>query len=267
MSANAGCRNCSRVFAEADFDACIAYLFDTSERMVRRKEIEAIPDGVYGGESWAFYDGVTDGSRMKIKLAVTVAGDEVSFDFTGTSPQTPGFVNAPYSATASALLLTFLMLINPDIPHNAGLLRPIRIVNPEGSFLNARFPAATTFGNSITGPISDAIFRAFSQALPKMVTAGWNRLLGFAVSGQDPRHDAALRRHPVPRAEGRLGRHLGGRRLRPHRPDQLRRRHPGAGLRDVRDPRPAPAWSATNTPPTRRARGAGAAGSAWRPSS
>ena len=65
---------------------------------------------------------------MKINLVVTVKGDEVTFDFTGSSPQTPGFVNAPYSATASALMLTFLMLINPDIPHNAGLLRPLKIV-------------------------------------------------------------------------------------------------------------------------------------------
>ena len=164
-------------------------LFDSTEKMVR-KEISAIPDGTYRGESYAFYDGVTDGTKMKINLAVSVRGEQVTFDFSGSSPQTPGFVNAPQSATASALLLTFLMLIKPDIPHNAGILRPIRIVNPEGSFLNARFPAATTFGNSITGPTSDAIFRAFSQALPKMVTAGWNRFLGFAVSGHDPRHDA-----------------------------------------------------------------------------
>ena len=164
-------------------------LFDSTEKMVR-KEISGIPDGTYRGESYAFYDGVTDGTKMKIKLAASVRGEQVTFDFSGSSPQTPGFVNAPQSATASALLLTFLMLIKPDIPHNAGILRPIRIVNPEGSFLNARFPAATTFGNSITGPTSDAIFRAFSQALPKMVTAGWNRFLGFAVSGHDPRHDA-----------------------------------------------------------------------------
>ena len=175
-----------RRFDAQAFGACVDYLFDASERMVRR-EIAAIPDGVYRGESWAFYDGVNDGSRMRISLAVTVAGDEVSFDFTGSSPQTPGFVNAPYSATASALLLTFLMLINPDVPHNAGILRAIRIVNPEGSFLNARFPAATTFGNSITGPTSDAIFRAFAQALPKMVTAGWNRMMGFTITGDDPR--------------------------------------------------------------------------------
>ncbi|OJX03281.1 MAG: hydantoin utilization protein B [Burkholderiales bacterium 70-64] len=177
-----------RRFDAQEFDACIQYLFEASERMVRR-EIAAIPDGVYRGLSWVFYDGVNEGSRMKIELAVTVAGDEVTFDFTGSSPQTPGFVNAPYSATASALLLTFLMLINPEVPHNAGILRPIRIVNPEGSFLNARFPAATTFGNSITGATSDAIFRAFAQALPKMVTAGWNRAMNFTITGRDPRHD------------------------------------------------------------------------------
>ena len=162
-------------------------LFDRTERMVR-KEIAAIPDGLYRGESTVYYDGVTDGTEMTIKLAVKVRGDAIEFDFTGSSPQTPGFVNAPHSATSSALLLTFLMLIKPDIPHNAGILRPIRIVNPEGSFLNARFPAATTFGNSITGPTSDAIFRAFAKALPEKVTAGWNRFLGFAISGHDPRH-------------------------------------------------------------------------------
>lgn len=173
-------------FGERALGRLLENLFDSTEKMVR-KEIAAIPQGTYRGESWAFYDGVTDGTKMKINLAVTVKGEEVTFDFTGSSPQTPGFVNAPYSATASALLLTFLMLIKPDIPHNAGILRPIRIVNPEGSFLNASFPAATTFGNSITGPTSDAIFRAFAQALPRMVTAGWNRFLGFAVSGHDPR--------------------------------------------------------------------------------
>ena len=164
------------------------HLFDSTERMAAR-EIEQIPDGTYRGESTVFYDGVTDGSEMQIRLAVTVDGGQVTFDFTGSSPQTPGFVNAPFSATASALMLTFLMLINPDIPHNAGIQRRIDIVNPEGSFLNAAYPAATTFGNSITGPTSDAIMKAFVQAVPKIVTAGWNRFLGFAITGQDPRKD------------------------------------------------------------------------------
>ena len=163
-------------------------LFAATERMVAR-EIEAIPDGTYRGESTVFYDGVTDGTEMTIRLAVTVRGGRIVFDYTGSSPQTPGFVNAPYAATASATMLTFLMLVDPDIPHNAGLHRPISIVNPEGSFLNAAFPAATTFGNSITGPTSDAIMRALSRALPRTVTAGWNRFLGFALTGRDAGRD------------------------------------------------------------------------------
>ncbi len=168
------------------FDDHVEYLFDITEKMVRN-EIREIPDGTYHGESYAYYDGFHEGSRMKINLDVIVKGDEITFDYTGSAPQTEGFVNAPFAATGSAVLLTFLMLINPDIPHNDGISRPINIINPEGSFLNARVPAATTFGNSLTGPNSDAIFKAFSQALPKKVTAAWNRFLGFNLTGKDPR--------------------------------------------------------------------------------
>jgi len=164
----------------------VEYLFDSTEKMVRN-EIRGIPDGTYHGESFVFYDGIHEGSKMKINLNVIVQGDEITFDYTGSSPQTEGFVNAPFAATASAVLLTFLMLINPDIPHNEGILRPIHIHVPEGSFLNAKFPAATTFGNSITGPNSDAIFRAFAEALPEKVSAGWNRFMGFNFTGYDPR--------------------------------------------------------------------------------
>lgn len=162
------------------------HLFDSTEAIVAA-EIEAIPDGRYEATSTVFYDGVTDDTTMEIRLAVSVDGGHVTFDITGSSSQTPGFVNAPFAATASAVMLTFLMLINPDIPHNAGIQRRVHIVNPEGSFLNAAFPAATTFGNSITGPTSDAIMKAFAQAIPETVTAGWNRFLGFAVTGDDPR--------------------------------------------------------------------------------
>ncbi|MBT7955704.1 MAG: hydantoinase B/oxoprolinase family protein, partial [Rhodospirillaceae bacterium] len=163
----------------------IEHLFDATEQMVR-DEISAIPNGTYKGVSTAFYDGVEQGSQMKINLAVTVDDESVTFDFDGSAPQTPGFVNAPLAATSSAVLLSFLMLINPDIPHNDGLTRTIHLQVPEGSFLNASYPAATTFGNSLTGPISDAIFRAFSEALPKTVTAGWNRMLSLVLTGDDP---------------------------------------------------------------------------------
>ncbi|HBY98017.1 MAG: hydantoinase B/oxoprolinase family protein [Ardenticatenaceae bacterium] len=163
-------------------------LYDATEVQMR-SEIAAIPDGTYRGESSAFYDAVRPDSRMRIVVTVTKQGDEIAFDYSGTDPQTPGFVNAPLSTTISGLLLTFLMLVDPDIPHNAGLMRPITVRVPEGCFLNPTFPAATTFGNSLTGPHSDALFRALAQAVPERVTAGWNRMLACNIVGWDWRHN------------------------------------------------------------------------------
>ena len=164
----------------------ISVLFDATEKMVRA-EIKRIPDGQYSATSWMYYDGIHEDSRFKINLTVTVKEDEIYFDYTGTDPQTEGFANAPLGASMSAVILTFLMLIDPDIPHNDGLLRALHVHIPEGTFLNAKYPAATTFGNSITGPNADAILKALSEAIPDKVTAGWNRMLALAVSGIDPR--------------------------------------------------------------------------------
>lgn len=170
------------------FESHVEYLFDSTERMMR-KEIEAIPDGTYCGESYVYYDGFHEDSKFKISLSIKVKGSDIYFDYTGTDPQTEGFVNAPYAASVSAVILTFLMMVNPEIPHNDGMLRPIHIHIPEGTFLNVKFPGASTFGNSITGPHSDAILKALSKAIPQRVTAGWNRMLAFAISGKDPRRN------------------------------------------------------------------------------
>jgi N-methylhydantoinase B len=166
----------------------IAHLFDATEKMVRA-EIGRIPDGQYSGTSWMYYDGIQAGSKFKINLTVTVKDDEIYFDYTGTDSQTEGFANAPLGASMSAVILTFLMLIDPDIAHNDGLLRALHVHIPEGTFLNAKYPAATTFGNSITGPNADAILKALSEAIPDRVTAGWNRMLALAVSGIDTRRN------------------------------------------------------------------------------
>lgn len=164
----------------------IAGLYDATEKQMRA-EIAQIPDGTYRGESTVYYDSIRPDSEMQIVITITKQGEEIAFDYTGTSPQTPGFVNAPLNTTISGLLLTFLMLVEPDIPHNAGLLRPIHVSIPEGCFLNPRYPAATTFGNTLTGPHSDALLRALSNALPERVTAAWNRVLACNLVGQDPR--------------------------------------------------------------------------------
>jgi N-methylhydantoinase B len=171
------------------FDAHKEYLFDSTEKIMRG-EIRTIPNGVYQGESMVYYDGRTPGSKYKIKVKITVEDEEITFDYSETDPQTNGFVNGTYTSSASATLLTFLQMVNPDIPHNDGMVRPVHINIPEGTILNAKYPAATTFGNHLCPPNADAIIRALAPAIPNRVTAGWNQLLCHLVTGIDTRKNA-----------------------------------------------------------------------------
>jgi len=168
------------------FESHKKYLFDSTEKMMRA-EIETIPNGVYKGEATVYYDGRTPGSKYKIRVTITVKDEEIIFDYADTDPQTDGFVNGTYTSSASATLLTFLQMVNPDMPHNDGMVRPIKIIIPEGTILNARYPAATTFGNHLCPPNADAIIRALAPAIPKRITAGWNQLLCYLTSGYDTR--------------------------------------------------------------------------------
>jgi N-methylhydantoinase B len=168
------------------FEAHKEFLFDSTEKMMR-SEIRQIPNGVYTGESHAYYDGHNPGSVHAIRVKVTVEDEEISFDYTGTDPQTMGFVNGTYTSSASATLLTFLQMVNPDIPHNDGMVRPVEIIIPEGTILNASYPAATTYGNHLCPNNADAIMRALAPAIPERVTAEWNELLCSLTTGTDPR--------------------------------------------------------------------------------
>ncbi|MCL4740523.1 MAG: hydantoinase B/oxoprolinase family protein, partial [Burkholderiaceae bacterium] len=107
-------------------------------------------------------------------------------DYSRTDAQTNGFVNGTFTSSASATILTLLQMVNPDIPHNEGMVEPIEIVIPEGTILNAAYPKATTFGNHLCPPNADAIQRALADVLPDRVTAGWNNLLASLTTGIDP---------------------------------------------------------------------------------
>ncbi len=168
------------------FESHKEYLFDSTEKMMRA-EIRTIPNGVYRGEATVYYDGRTPGSKYKIRVEISVRDEEIVFDYSQTDPQTDGFVNGTYTSSASATLLTFLQMVNPDMPHNDGMIRPVEIIIPEGTILNAKYPAATTFGNHLCPPNADAIIRALSPAIPERVTAGWNQLLCYLTSGYDTR--------------------------------------------------------------------------------
>ncbi|MHB8876738.1 MAG: hydantoinase B/oxoprolinase family protein [Myxococcaceae bacterium] len=162
------------------------YLFTSAEKMMR-EEIRGIPNGVYRGEGKVYFDGKHPGSEFTIRVEITVEDERVTFDYTGTDKQTDGFVNGTYTSSASATTLTFLQMVNPDIPHNEGMLRPLKFVIPEGTILNASYPKATTFGNHLCPPNADAIQKALSSAIPKRVCAGWNHLLCALTTGHNPR--------------------------------------------------------------------------------
>jgi len=164
-------------------------LFDATRKMMEA-EIAAIPDGVYHGGATIYYDGKNHDRQYEIRVEITVEGKHIKFDYSRTDPQSSAFVNGTYTSSASATTLTFLQMVNPDIPHNQGMVQPLEIIIPEGTILNAAYPAATTYGNHLCPPNADAIVRAMEKVIPDRVTAGWNHLLCSLSTGHDPRKNS-----------------------------------------------------------------------------
>jgi len=177
-----------RKYGRASFDAHKVALFDATRRMMEA-EIATIPTGRYSGEGRVYYDGRHPGSKFTIRVDIDVMDRRIRFDYSRTDAQTNGFVNGTFTSSASATVLTLLQMVNPDIPHNEGMVQPIEIVIPEGTILNASYPKATTFGNHLCPPNADAIIRALAPAVPDRVTAGWNNLLCSLTTGIDPQRD------------------------------------------------------------------------------
>ncbi len=169
------------------FETHKAALFAATRRMMEA-EIATIPQGEYCGESTIYYDGRNVGREYKIRVKITVKDKRITFDYSDTDGQSNAFVNGTYTSSASAAVLTFLQMVNPDIPHNQGMIEPIDVVIPEGTILNAAYPAATTYGNHLCPANADAIARALAPVIPERVTAGWNHLLCSLTTGQDPRN-------------------------------------------------------------------------------
>ncbi|MCW2954328.1 MAG: 5-oxoprolinase [Conexibacter sp.] len=171
------------------FDEHMDYVIDASERQVRA-ELERWPDGTYRGESWMVSDGIDPTARYRVAVAITIAGDEITFDFSETDDQAPGFTNMPPASAIGAIRIAFLMLVTAgglSLPANHGVFAPIRTVFRRGSLIDPHFPASTIFGNQMCDEVLEAIMRALSDVLPDRVTAGWNQFLCTALSAIDPR--------------------------------------------------------------------------------
>ncbi|MBU8539346.1 hydantoinase B/oxoprolinase family protein [Falsiroseomonas tokyonensis] len=159
-----------------------------AERMLA--EIQRIPDGVYTSETFVDSDGVVD-APLRIALTVTRQGDELVFDLSDSSPPCQGPMNSVWATTCSAVYLA-MKHIFPDVPINAGTFAPLRVIRPEGTFLDARYPRPVSgCAAEVSQRIAEAVFLAIAQALPAEVWAAPAGTSGnFALGGFDPARKA-----------------------------------------------------------------------------
>ncbi len=194
---------CSRYGVEHAKRAA-ADLLDYSEELMRAF-LQQVPEGEYRAEDFLDGDGISE-SPVKIAVAIKIQNTSrglnrrrsspkaglrpvVLVDFTGSDPQVAGSVNAVAAITYSACFYVFRCLLAEDIPATAGLMRPIELIAPEGTIVNARPPAAVAGGNVETSQrIVDVLLRALAQAIPDRIPAAASGTMNnLIIGGIDPR--------------------------------------------------------------------------------
>ncbi|AQT80191.1 hypothetical protein B1R94_14365 [Mycolicibacterium litorale] len=148
-------------------DAIFAYSEQTT-----RQAIAAIPDGVYHAEGSLDDDGVDIGTPVVIEVTVTVDGEELTVDLSGTSPMVRGAINCGESQTISSVRVALRLILGGDRPPDGGTFRPVAVAVPKGCFLRAEEPAAC--GNYAASAVllMDLVMNAFADVLPERVCAG-----------------------------------------------------------------------------------------------
>ena len=164
-----------------------------------RAAITAIPDGRYVGEVWSegFRDprtgngDIAEPEPILMRATVTIAGSDLTVDFAGSSPQVPGSFNSVWTFTTAYSLYALRYVLVPLFPNNAGFYRPLHVICPEGTVVNARYPSATLSRHVIGHQVADAIYAALAPVLPEAVLAqggsspSWDLLLtGEDVQGR-----------------------------------------------------------------------------------
>jgi 5-oxoprolinase (ATP-hydrolysing) len=159
---------------------------DYSERMLRA-EIAKVPDGRYETEvGWLDDDGVNRGVRLPVKVAVEIAGDEITFDLTGSSAEVPTGYNCPFEGTTVSAMTFITRMIFLDeathpvfVPQNEGMLAPVKVVAPKGSIFNPNYPRACFARFCQVQRAVDLALRALAPVLPDQITAGNSAHLHF----------------------------------------------------------------------------------------
>jgi N-methylhydantoinase B len=171
-------------------EASCEELMNYSERMLRQ-QIEALPDGTYTAEG--FIDGFeneADKRDLKIVVTVTIQGDSMTVDLTGTAPQlSDKAINMPLVGTVDVAVYVTLRSILLDsavgeyVPQNSGILRPVKIVAERGSLTNPTFPCATIARFCPGNIVADTLMHALVDVCPEKVSAGVGNLKVIAYSG------------------------------------------------------------------------------------
>ena len=162
--------------------AALDALSDRAETLMRA-ELDGLPDGRWEATDFLDNDGITD-VALPIKVALEVTGDRMVLDFEGTAPVTAGPVNIALP-TAVATAYVAIKHIFPDLPANAGVMRPIEVRVPEGSLLSAEFPAPVGGYTETILRMIDVIFSAAAQAAPERVVANaYGTINALSIAGK-----------------------------------------------------------------------------------
>jgi N-methylhydantoinase B len=161
----------------------MAEILAYAERRTRAALAE-LPDGTYAAEDVLEDDADGSPHDVALRLEAKVAGDRLVLDFSGTDAQTDGNLNCPLSVTKSAAFFAVRVLTDPDAPPCAGAYRPIEVIAPKGSLLNARFPAAVAAGNVETSSrVADLTIAALGGARP-VPAQGQGTMNNLTLSGE-----------------------------------------------------------------------------------
>ena len=146
-------RRMVEAFSLETVEAYMGHVQDNADESVRR-----VIDRLADSEASSVSD---QGAVIRVRISVDKHKREATVDFTGTSRQQPDNFNAPEPVTRAAVLYVFRVMVDDDIPMNAGCLRPIRVILPEGSMLSPRYPAAVVAGNvEVSQAVTDTLFAA-----------------------------------------------------------------------------------------------------------
>lgn len=188
-STRIGMERVEALVGELGTEKALAYftgVLDHGDRVFRAC-IADLPDGTYVGEDSTDND-CFEPIETIIRATLTIEGDDVTVDFTGTGPQMKGFKNSSIANTASATYMALASFFETDLPRNEGTFRSVEIVAPEGSAMNPRPPAPMTMNTVfIAHNIVHAIWKALAQARPELASAGWGKGIHPNMAGHDRR--------------------------------------------------------------------------------